>query len=427
MNIFQRSLEYVIGRKPKEKEDIITALQSLAKNKIIYDATSKHCQVIVGEDIITGTVDNMTESLRQQLKTGSYQEITQILTPKVEVKENDKQELIVEQHLDVFEGNLDFDVVGNEVYMKNVRSLPIPKSIVMVFVELLDKRSWAYPLRNPNLEEQYETMKAFTYWILLNPIESSRQDALKFVTKNNLPITKNGMLVTYRKVVSTGQKNKDLVEFISSEYFRIKKMKKSPSNYIIYKDGDNYVTKSRLLGGDMFSENLGIVAELYTKIDTLVENTFTDNHTKSKSIKIGQIYKEDEDKINLDNSQSYAAGLHVGAESFGFDGFGDTGVICLVNPSKIRSVPNHSCNKMRVSELLPVAIMNLENYKEFVESQEITDLSELYYNETIDSIKSQLESKSFAELSCQNNLPQVSLMEIENITDILKSRIVKIN
>lgn len=438
MNKFEQAWNYLTNRQVKVKESVnemVAELPRLVVNKIIYNTSDKTCQVIIGEDILIGNNIELTEDLKNQLKIGSYDVVKAILTPKPEVKKEDVKEEIVNLHLDAFEGNDDFEMVGNSVFFKGIKSIEIPKSILAVFVELIDKmnvnNNWA---SNPDcqkywlhLYEEYETMKAFTYWLLLNPIESSRNDALRFVKQNDLPMTSNGMLITYRKVVPTGNKNKKLTEFISSEWLRIKKMKKSPMNYMIYKNGDDFICKSKLLGGDMFAENLGILGELYYKIDTLSDNTFTDSHTQKKSIKIGQIYREDEDKINLDNSQSCGAGLHVGSSEFGsYDSFGSIGLMCLVNPSKIRSVPNHDCNKMRVSELLPVAIMGLNDYKDIVDSKEITDLSELYFNESIDTLKEQLANKSFEGLACQEHLPQVSLKEIENITDILKNRIISL-
>ncbi len=268
----------------------------------------------------------------------------------------------------------------------------------------------------------------FTYWLLLNPIESARKDALNFIEKNNLPITDNGMLVTFRKVVSTGQKDKELVEFISNSYFKIKGQKKSPLNYNVYKNSEANLVLHNINNKNIdFVIDYGNLSDLYKNLPNMVENTFTDNHTKTKLIKIGEVYKEDEDKIDLDNTKDCSAGLHSGSLSFGsFNSFGDTGIVCLVNPMKIRSVPVADCSKMRSSELFPVAIVDFDNYKEFTETNEIKELSEIYYNESLETLRDTLKSKSFDKLTCQEELPQISLKEIQNITELLKSRVVKL-
>lgn len=93
---------------------------------------------------------------------------------------------------------------------------------------------------------------------------------------------------------------------------------------------------------------------------------------------------------------------------------------------KIRSVPVSDCSKMRSSELFPVAIVDFDDYKDFVETQEIAELSEVYYNESIEFLQETLKNKQFNKLTCQNNLFEMSPKEILSVTEILKNRIVQI-
>ncbi len=60
-----------------------------------------------------------------------------------------------------------------------------------------------------------------------------------------------------------------------------------------------------------------------------------------------------------------------------FDGFGNVGVLALVNPMFVRSVPYYECNKMRVSEMMIVAKLNVEDYKKSVSDEEMNDFSEI--------------------------------------------------
>jgi len=47
-------------------------------------------------------------------------------------------------------------------------------------------------------------------------------------------------------------------------------------------------------------------------------------------------------------------------------------------------------------------------------------------NESLKTLRDTLKSKSFDKLTCQEELPQISLKEIQNITELLKSRVVKL-
>ena len=233
MNKFEQAWNYLTNRqvKVKEKESVnemITALQNLTINKIIYNTSDKTCQVIIGEDILVGNNIELTEDLRSQLKTGNYNTVKELLAPKQEITEDTKEE-IVNLHLDAFEGNDDFEVVGNSVFFKGIKSIEIPKSIVACFIELIDKMNInginAYTLEedlDEKLNEEYETMKAFTLKLLANPIQESRDNLMEYVKKFNVKMSSSGNLVMFRNIVSKGNDNKGYTEFISKEFFRVK-------------------------------------------------------------------------------------------------------------------------------------------------------------------------------------------------------------
>lgn len=446
MSIFQKALLYLTGNtelkeklsKVEESVKKLTEIPTTAvveqpcKNRVIYNVTNKLVTVVdCNNDTFFGEVEKDVVEL---LKTADTKEIIRLLTPeKVESKGSDfdvekEEKEIVKPFLGIFEGVGDFEVVGNSIFFKNIRSVEIPPLIVARFVELLEgiKHNVIRPnFEGEQLKEELKSLKAFTYWLLLNPIESARKDALDFIRKNQLPITSNGMLVTFRKVVSKGKSNKELVKFISESYFKVKKNKKSPKNYEVF-DDNPLVCISGNKRHD-YNNHVGNLYELYHNLSQFEENIFTDNHTRSKVIKIGEVYKEDEDKVDLDNNKNCSSGLHSGSLSFGsFNSFGDTGVICLVNPMKIRSVPVSDCSKMRSSELFPVAIIDFNDYRKFVETQEIAELSEVYYNESIEFLQEALKNKQFDKLTCQDNLFEMNPREILNVTEILKNRVVSI-
>ena len=238
MSIFKKALEFLRDKKEEKIKELETKLLSAqtdifklgvknadlelslksaelqsksqnaeCKNKLIYNANNQYVVVIdCNSDSFEGYI---TPDKVEQLKSADTQTIINLLTPpKVEEKGSDfdvdkEEKEIVSNFLDIFNDVDDFEVVGNSVYFKRIRSVEIPSLIVARFIEILENNktsSFDDCADNASLllDEEYQSLKAFTYWLLLNPIESARKDALDFIRKNQLPITSNGMLVTFR-------------------------------------------------------------------------------------------------------------------------------------------------------------------------------------------------------------------------------------
>lgn len=106
-----------------------------------------------------------------------------------------------------------------------------------------------------------------------------------------------------------------------------------------------------------------------------------------------------------------------------FSGFGDTGVLALVNPSKVRSVPYYEGNKMRVSEMFIAAVVDIEEYKNSVSDSDIADYSQDYFNQSVEELEEIVKSKKFDTLTCQEQLPAVSMLNIEEIKNSLKKKV----
>lgn len=324
----------------------------------------------------------------------------------------------------------DFEAIEDDIFLKGVK-LPIPPIVLASFIELVEKLNAPFVTNKTELAEKFEALKMFWRWTALNPIESSRNDLYTFIKKNDISITANGLLPLYRRVVTVGNSNKELVKFISEEYARIKRNKKAPKNYnVLFNEKEGYLLSTNntaagliLLGGRELKGNL---ETLYLDLPNMTENIYTDGRTRKMVIKIGEIYKESEDKIDLDNTKECSRGLHVGSRDFGFHGFGDTGVMALVNPMKVRSVPLADSYKMRVSEMFIVGVMPLEEYSKDIDDGVLADYSNEYFNESVKELEEQLATRSYEKLSCQENVPALAIVDIKSITESLKARIVKI-
>ena len=251
-SIFKKALVYLglkdakgeYPNKVMQVEVVNTQPNNCITNKLIYNVNTKKVIVITCDgDKYEG--DNIEKEQIEALKTANVQEIVNILTPKhIEEVEDVKEEIkLVSKFLGVFDNSDDFDVVGEQLYFKGIRSTPIPHIIVARFVEILQQIEDNKTEINlftyksiAELNEEYNSLKMFTLKVLLNPIEESRQDALDYVKQFQIKMTNTGNLIMYRRIVSLGNTNKDLIEFVSSSYVKVKSWKKSPKNYEVFDD-----------------------------------------------------------------------------------------------------------------------------------------------------------------------------------------------
>ena len=450
MNIIQKFKEFFTPSKVKELEEKVLQLEQklpvlqkgtdlveeIEKNKvekiiskILYNTNTKNIDIILSNgNVLSGIVEK--DIYEEITNCNDELMILDLISPtKEEIKGSDfdlEVEKIITPLINILSSNSNFEIEGDKVYLKGIKSIAIPSSIVGEFIRLHSEINYykyqsLYSTPVKEYKEEFDALLMFTFWLLLNPIESSRNDCLDFVKKNDIQLTSNGLLICYRKIVSTGNEKKELIKFISENYFKIKKWKKSPKQYEVFDDNGFVITQ-----GDKrhdYNNHKGNLAELYQNLHTLKENTYTDNHTRTKTIKIGSIYKEDEDKIDLDNTVPCSSGLHIGSKQFMFDSFGDTGVIALVNPMFVRSVPVSDANKMRVSEMFLATIADKEQFDNL---NELIDFSTEYCSSTLEDLQIELSNKVFEKLSCQDNLPITSLKEIIDITKVLSARIVKV-
>jgi len=407
-------------KKNNWQEEIKIPLKPFKSLRVI----GKTCMVVLND----GTTLSMDapELLGDVRQAQSEEEIIELFTKYetyTEKEEETEEKALVVSNLGILKGHEDFLVKGDEVYLKGV-NLAIPPIVLASFIELLEAVEMEVADAT-GIIKQYEALKMFWYWAALNPIESSRKSLIDFIRKNDITITANGLLLMYRKVVKKKGDNHELIEFISNQYFKIKKWKKSPANYEVWKNGEIFRCSEEKYIVD-WGERIGNLEELYLDLPNMQGHSYTDGHTRKKDIRIGAVYKESEDKINLNNDVSCGAGLHVGSRQFGFDGFGDTGVIALVNPMYVRSVPNHECSKMRVSEMFIVNVAELSEYEELVEDGEVLDYSKEYCSETLEELEQMIKDKRIDKITCQENLPAISIIDVEAIRNMLKERIVKV-
>ena len=437
MSIFKKSLEYLFGKDqmkeyPSQKIEVVVTQPEIncINNKIIYNVSNQTVIVITCDgDKFEGS--NVQKEQIERLRTSTKEEVINILTPTVctGIKEIDaKEEELVSKFLGIFNNSEDFQVVNNQVYFKSIKNINIPNIIVARFIELLQNVGYN---NSEILQEQYNSLKMFTLKLLLNPLEESRNDALTYVKQFNIKMTNTGNLIMFRRIVSVTNSNKDLIEFISKSYLKVKAQKKSPKNYWVHCDMDNGTPYKYTINTNTFSEfnDLGNLADLYSDLPELQENRYTDDYTKSYDIRIGSTYKINEEDIDVNKRGSCGGSLHLAdGKVFSYSSFGDTPVVCLVNPMHIYKMDSGHSGKIGVKQMFIAAVTTQDeqgNYED-IDDQELVNFDELYHNETLEELETSLKEKSLSKVSVAELVTELSIPEVKNITELLKNRVVTV-
>lgn len=352
---------------------------------------------------------------------------TQVAVTVSRIESPEERELVL-NNLSILSANPEFEVKGKNVFLKGV-NLSMPASVISTFIEICEKLDKVdIPGKEDEfkeLDEQYQALKMFWIKLALNGLEQSREDLLRFVKENDIRITRNGNLVLYRRIVTVGEKgtvDRRLIEFVSQQYYKVKKNKKGPGNYWVYEiDGDylleNYESSNFLIGN---------LKELYNKLPEMEANKYTSAHNKGRyTIQIGSIYKEDESKINLDNGLCAAGGLHAAAVNYDYSGFGDTPVVVLVNPSKAITVPLNDKAKLRTTEMF-IACINDKPIGQHFDEDSLSAFDEEYNNLTIQELEEAIKDKSFKVASVEDKVSPITFTDLESIKNMLQSRVKKV-
>ena len=79
----------------------------------------------------------------------------------------------------------------------------------------------------------------------------------------------------------------------------------------------------------------------YRNVDkTKEENVFTDHHSHTFKIRIGEMVTMDRDQCDTVQENTCSTGLHIGGRGWlKKNYYGDTGLACLINPADVVAVP----------------------------------------------------------------------------------------
>lgn len=259
----------------------------------------------------------------------------------------------------------------------------IPELLLYKIKEILDDIFVKNIEDKKYLNLKYNALLNFWKLCLLNPNPRSRSYLFEFLSNHDLKINCNGLFFAYRSVVKVKDNNDKYNRFVNDAYLQVsKKWKKKISNYSIYKNpkGDFFIS----VNGNKNSIFIDNLKNAYNSLSA--ETSYTDSYSKTFDIRIGQPVKMDRSLCDSNEKIECSRGLHIGNKTFSFSSFGDTKILCLINPMNVVSIPHNDCNKMRVCEYLPIAVLN-EKDSNILEREEFLTVAEEYYKSTIESLK----------------------------------------
>jgi hypothetical protein len=201
-----------------------------------------------------------------------------------------------------------------------------------------------------------------------------------------MTISKSGLFVAYRNVVLKEEGSaisQELAMGITKAYSKIKfKKKKNPSNYVLIKLYDKFKAVTVREHGD--EDHFGNLQDLYLDLSKDIAPIYTDDYSKSFTIKIGTPVVMDRSKCNPNQDQTCSTGLHVAGKQWLEDQgsyFGNTPLKVLVNPTDVVCVPPlDSYGKMRTCAYYPIELLEKDSNGVLIEEKSFDGFEDDFIN-----------------------------------------------
>ena len=434
----------------KEKELELLNLQ-LKESKKLYKVLSlvNNNLTVVLQDGSIISKSNATENDVQEIKLAtSESEILRIVKDVNIQQEKITEELTIEdiemysEGFKSFQYLNDFYTEGNTVYLSGTdRSLP--ELLVKKFIKIIDKYKNCpseYLQDALDNDEEYLSHKKFFMWCCLNPNAQSAEDLYGFLEKHNMKIDRHGNFYAYRRVKTVGNDSKELVDFISNAYNKIKAVwKKSPKKFKVVTIPDS--KEFKLKEWDFNVENteyvcLGDLEYLYLNLPNMKENRYTSAHTGKEDYRVGNVISMPRNEGDDNNSVSCSMGFHAASKEYDYSGFGDQDILVIINPMDVLAVPKGEVGKLRTCRWF--FAMTLEKDERYILDEEdfnVLELGDVYNEKCFEDIEEHVKNGFTEEVKRHTfTLPTLSSKELsviinslEEMTNVINSRVVELN
>ena len=282
------------------------------------------------------------------------------------------------------------------VYRKGI-NLSVPKLLLQEYLNADDER--------------FAALDNFWMWCALNPDAEARNSLFDYLQNQNLNITDKGFIVTYRNVNVFQEGNKKLHDFIVSNHLKVKSIwKKSPKNYNVVESNGDYILKNTRATN--FKDNvLGTLKNCYNNIKDITKTIYTDEYTGKERYIIGKESRMPREKCDANSHNSCSYGYHSGNKAFVHrSSFGTEGIMVLINPMDVVSVPDYNTDKMRSCAFMPIGLLEWDKYDTLIEP-DIDVFEDIYTNISVSNLNERLENLDLEEF-------KINSLNIDNISDL---------
>lgn len=321
-------------------------------------------------------------------------------------------------------GDEHFEVSGIKLYMKGI-NITVPEFLAEEFAH------------RRNNEEDLNSLLNFWRLCALNPDPRCREDLYGFLMKNDISITPSGYFITYRNVVLKELGNKELNDFVARKWLQVKKWKKNVMHYSVYENTDSGIYEAFLTTKEIGSNNdddiyqfVGNLGELYEASTTGGDSStiYTDAHTRSFTIKLGEVVSMDRSLCDGDPDRTCSNGLHLGNLNFMRKGsFGSEGLVCLCNPKDVVAVPTSYDGKMRVCSYLPISLADYDSNGYIIPVDTATFEYE-YAEHTQEELEKMIATSRFESLKEHEIIPkEINLDSLKRLTLDLSTSLEEMN
>lgn len=324
-------------------------------------------------------------------------------------------------------GSRHFEVNGNKLYVKGI-NITVPEFLIEEFRK-----------RDGN-EEDTNSLINFWRLLALNNDPRCRENLFTFLSKHDLSITPSGYFVAYRNVNVKEEGNKELNDFITNSWLQVKKWKKSPKNYeIVNIEGVLTLLPEFRVSADLLNIPLGNLDDLYTNMTNESDTVYTDKHTGKFEIKLGQMVSMPKEEADHSQDNECSRGLHVASSTWlSKNYYGSQGIVCLVNPMHVVSVPYADAGKLRCYKYLPIALAEYDDKGRIIPIDTKTFEYDFCEN-TKEEIEQMLQSTNLEELKEHEVIPkEIDIQSLKNIlqgtkitmeemNNIISNKVIKVN
>jgi hypothetical protein len=167
-------------------------------------------------------------------------------------------------------------------------------------------------------------------------------------------------------------------------------------------------------------EKIGNLTELYLDLPNRHENRFTDAHTRTFDIRVGQVVNMPPQECNWSTADCAHAGLHFTADEINYVGCGDQSVLILINPMKVVGIGEA---KGRCYEYLPIMTVSREESTEILHDLDFDtlELDEAFAIHELENLAEKVKGGFVIEATKhQFNIPAMTHVQIENIVASLE-------